>query len=86
MSDRHYLAAWALAYHLTFERKLLGTRKLDGYVAALKRGTDPLEAFGTLVGEPLGRFERGHHAYLRALRADGSRSAGGGARPLAPRR
>lgn len=71
-SDRHYLASWALAFHLTFERRILGTRRLDGYVAGLHRGADPVAAFEELVGEPLRRFEAEHLAYLERLRQDGT--------------
>jgi hypothetical protein len=28
VSDRHYLTSWALAYYLTFDRKILGTKAL----------------------------------------------------------
>jgi hypothetical protein len=70
--DRYYLASWALAFHLTFERKLLGTRALDDYVQALKRGTDPLLAFRDLVGQPLDAFEKQYLKYLQKLRLDGT--------------
>jgi hypothetical protein len=72
VSDRNYLASWALAFHLTFERKILGSKAMDAYVRALKRGTDPLEAFQELVGQPLGKFEKEHLRYLDALRPDGT--------------
>src|SRR5262249_55617728 len=45
VADRHYLASWALAFHLTFERRLLGSEAMDRYVQSLRRGRDPLEAF-----------------------------------------
>jgi hypothetical protein len=70
-SDRHYLAAWALAFYLTFDQKVLGTRALDDYVRALHRGADPVAAFAGLVGRPLPAFEKDFHDYLRHLRADG---------------
>lgn len=72
MSDRHYLAAWALAFYLTFEQGALGTKALDDYVAALRRGTDPLLAFRDLAGKPLPEFEKEFQAYLGRLRADGT--------------
>lgn len=72
VSDRSYLASWALAFFLTFDRKILGTPALDAYVRDLKRGTDPLEAFQTLTGKPLSKFERDFHEYLSHLRPDGS--------------
>jgi hypothetical protein len=72
VSDRYYLASWALAFYLTFDRKKLGTPELDRYVRALKGGADPLAAFGDLVGQPLDDFETAFHHYLRCLRGDGS--------------
>jgi hypothetical protein len=72
VSDRHYLASWALAYYLTFECKVLGTPALDNYVRDLRRGVDPLDAFTKLTGKPLPRFERDFLDYLRHLRPDGS--------------
>lgn len=72
MSDRYYLASWALAYYLTFEMNLLGGKALDEYVQANKRGTDPLEAFRELAGRPLAAFEKDHRAYLSKLRLDGT--------------
>ena len=71
-SDRLYLASWTLAFRLSFERRLLGTKALDEYVRSLGRGADPTEAFRTLVGEPLPQFEREQREYLRHLRPDGT--------------
>src|SRR5262249_4926158 len=51
ISDQYYQASWALAFYLTFERKMLGSPELGRYVHVLKeQGTDPLAAFCTLVG------------------------------------
>lgn len=72
LSDRSYLASWALAYYLTFERKLLRTRAFDDYIHALGRGTNPVEAFRTLVGQPLPQFEKQFRNYLEHLHADGT--------------
>jgi len=71
-SDRMYLASWALAHYLTFERKVLGTPALEAYVKELKRGGDPLGAFRDLVGQPLEAFEKDFHGYLQRLRQDGT--------------
>lgn len=71
-SDRIYLASWALAFYLTFERRLLGTRQLDDYVQALRKGSDPATAFRDLVGQPLPEFEKEHFEYLKHLRPDGT--------------
>lgn len=73
VANQHYLTAWALAFYLTFERRLLGTERLDAYAARCARPeTDPLWAFQQLVGEPLPQFERAFHQYLRLLQPDGS--------------
>lgn len=71
ISDRYYLASWALAFYLTFDRKLIGTPALDAYVRQLQRGADPLEAFGELTGQSLSAFERDFLHYLNHLRFDG---------------
>jgi hypothetical protein len=76
ISDQYYLASWALAFYLTFERKMLGTPGLDRYVQALKvQDADPLAAFTSMVGRPLAEFEKSWHKYLLDLRPDGA--AGG---------
>jgi hypothetical protein len=67
IAARHYLTSWALAYYLTFDRQLLGTRALDQYVEALTHEVDPLEAFAQLVGQPLARFEEDFHEFLKKL-------------------
>ncbi len=72
VSDRYYLSSWALAFYLTFEQPVLGTRAMDDYVHALKRGRDPLLAFRDLVGKPLKKFEAEYLDYLRKLRPDGT--------------
>jgi hypothetical protein len=76
-SDRHYLASWALAFYLTFERKLLGTRALDDYVHALRRGGDPAVAFQQLVGQPLTAFAKQYEIFLQHLTPDGRAGTGG---------
>lgn len=76
VSDRYYLASWALAFYLTFDRKLLGTPALDTYVRQLKRGTNPLDSFRELTGQPLAAFERDFLNYLKRLYPDGR--VGGG--------
>jgi hypothetical protein len=74
-ADRHYLASWALAYFLTFQRHKLGTPEMDEYVRTLKHGADPVEAFRALVKEPLPEFEEELHRFLRCLRSDGTTGA-----------
>jgi hypothetical protein len=71
-SDRYFQASWALAYYLTFGRKLPGHEAVDRYVQALQRGTPVNEAFQQLVGQPLSEFERQFQQFISALRPDGS--------------
>jgi hypothetical protein len=66
-SDSYYLSSWALAFYLTFERRLLGGKAMDAYVASLHRGVDPLDAFAELVGQPLSEFDKEFRAYLARL-------------------
>ena len=71
-SDRSYLNSWALAFYLTFDRRLLGTQTLDEYVRDLKAGAHVQQAFEKLVGKPLPSFEEDFRRYLLALREDGT--------------
>jgi hypothetical protein len=70
-SDRHYLAAWALAYYLTFERRLVAGESLDAYLKELERGGGPLDAFQGMTDEGLSRAEAKWHDYLKRLRPNG---------------
>jgi hypothetical protein len=72
ISDRYYLASWSVAFYLTFDRKVLGTKALDEYVKALQHGVEPQEAFRTLVGMPLPQFEKQFQQYLKQLLQDGT--------------
>jgi hypothetical protein len=73
LSDRYYLASWALAYYLATHGKKLGSPELDRYVLALKKpGTEPLAAFEQFSGRPLPAFEKAYLQYLRKLKANGS--------------
>jgi len=71
VSDRTYRTAWAAAFYLTFERRLVGGKEFDDYLKALNTGTDPLTAFETWVGQPVAAFETDWHRYLSKLRPDG---------------
>jgi hypothetical protein len=71
-SDRAYLTAWAVTSYLTFDRRLVGAKPFDAYLAAVNGGADPVAAFEKLVGKDLPAFEAGFRAYLAALRPDGS--------------
>jgi hypothetical protein len=68
-SDRYYVASWALAYYLTFERRLLAGKAMDEYVSALHRGGDARAAFREFVGQPLPEFEKEFHVYIERLPA-----------------
>jgi hypothetical protein len=56
VSDRHYLTSWALAFYLTFERRMLGSAALDAFVKHCAEGIEPGKAFEELIGEPLSKF------------------------------
>jgi hypothetical protein len=71
-TDRTYLTAWAAAYYLLFERRVVGTKELDDYLIAVNTGTDSVKAFETLVGQDLATFEKDWHEYLKKLQPDGS--------------
>ena len=71
-TDCTYLTAWAVAHHITFSRRLLGTKEFDDYLIAVNTGTEPAKAFETLAGQPLAEYEKSWHEYLRALQPDGS--------------
>jgi hypothetical protein len=71
-ADRAYLTSWALAYHLTFERRLIGTGAFKAYLVAVNSGGDPRAAFAKLVGQDLATFEKDWHSYLLRLRPDGT--------------
>lgn len=71
-ADRAYLTSWALAYYLTFDRRVIGTDAFRKYLVAVNSGGDPRQAFADLVGQPLPAFEKDWHAYLLKLQSDGS--------------
>jgi hypothetical protein len=72
LADRHYLTSWALAFYLTFDKRLLGTKALDSYLKVQGRSAEPIEAFQKLVGKPLPQFEKEFHEYLTRLQPDGT--------------
>ncbi|MGL4421234.1 MAG: DUF1570 domain-containing protein [Gemmataceae bacterium] len=71
-SDRAYLTAWAVAYHLTFERRVLGTSTLDAFLRQCARGGDPRAAFATLVGTDLSTYQTELARYFTKLQPDGT--------------
>jgi hypothetical protein len=72
-SERHYLNSYALAYYLTFDRRILGTPALEKYVQARKRGVDELVAFSALIGnKSIAQFEKDYQEFLLRLQADGT--------------
>ena len=71
-ADRAYLTSWALAYYLTFQRRLIGTEAFRKYLVAVNSGGDPRQAFAELVGQELPAFEKDWHAYLLRLKDNGT--------------
>jgi len=71
-SDRVYLASWALAAYLTFDRRLLGTAALDEFVRSVHENQKPEAAFARLVGQKLPDFEKDFHSWLTRLQTNGS--------------
>jgi hypothetical protein len=71
-ADRTYLCAWAVAFHLVFERHLFGTAELDRYLTAINSGGEPGPAFERLVGKSLADYDAELASYIERLRPDGS--------------
>jgi len=71
-TNRAYLTSWALAYYLTFDRRVIGTNEFKKYLIAVNSGGDPRKAFSTLVGKELSVFEKEWHTYLLRLQSDGT--------------
>lgn len=67
-SQRHYLYAWGLAYHLAFQENLLGTGRLDQYVSPVAQKLSPLARFESLVKQPLPKFEQRWREAMAAAR------------------
>ncbi len=72
VSDRHYYTSWALAFYLTFERRLLGSAALDHFVQQINQKIDAPKAFEELIGEPIEKFEPEFRKYILYLQADGT--------------
>lgn len=71
-TNRAYLTSWALAYYLTFDRRVIGTDGFRKYLVAVNSGGDPRQAFAELVGQELNAFEKDWHDYLLRLQSDGT--------------
>ena len=67
-SHRYYGYAWGLAYWLTFEQNLLGTKALDEYVAKAAGQEPSVARFEKLVGLPLAKFEPRWRKYVAGLK------------------
>jgi flagellar biosynthesis chaperone FliJ len=72
ISDQHYLTSWAVAFYLTFDRRLFGSEAMDQYVRRLAEKADAREAFEALTGQKLPQFEKDFARYLQDLQPDGS--------------
>jgi hypothetical protein len=72
VSDRHYYTSWALAFYLTFERRLLGSEALDHFIKQVNDRVDARKAFEELIGESVDKFEPEFRKYILYLQADGS--------------
>jgi hypothetical protein len=75
LADRYYLTSWALASFLTFHCKVLNGKNLDAYAQDTFRKTDPVQAFGTMVGrdpKQLMEFEQEFRFYVGHLRPNGT--------------
>jgi hypothetical protein len=71
-SERAYLASWALAAYLSFDRRLLGSASLDAFVMAVNRGDNAETTFTKLCGQKLPEFEAEFHAWLMKMPVEGS--------------
>lgn len=71
-SKASYLAAWAVAHHLAFGRRAIGTEAFEVYLQSLKTGTSPRVAFEKLIGKDLAAYEAELQDYLRRLQPDGT--------------
>ena len=67
-SSRYYGCAWGLAYYLTFEQNVLGTKALDEYVAKVAGHEPPAARFEKLAGVPLSQFEPQWRKFVTGLK------------------
>ena len=71
-SDRAYLASWAAASYLMFDRRILRSGGLDGFVKSVNDGGDAEAAFAKLVGQGVAEFDRDFRDWLARLKPDGT--------------
>ena len=70
-ASRAYLLSWAVTFHLTFERRTLGTPEFTKYLETLNTGGDPVAAFEVWVGQDLPAFEAELRDAVLRLTPDG---------------
>ncbi len=71
-ADRAYLSGWALAHYLTFDRRLIGTKAFEKYLAAVNTGADPRAALAGPAGPAVAALARGRPGDLGRGGAGGS--------------
>ena len=71
-ASRAYLVSWAVTFHLTFERRNLGTAEFTAYLEAVNTGGDPVAAFEAWVGQDLPAFEAELRDTVLRLTPDGT--------------
>ncbi len=71
-ADRTYLASWALAFYLTFDRKLLGKEPMHQFVLMAGSAKDQAALFERMIDQPLPEFEKQFRDYWLRLRPDGT--------------
>jgi hypothetical protein len=67
-SARLYLYSWGLAYYITFEQPLLGSKAFEEFVDAESARVAPIARFEKLVGMPLPQFEKRWRAAMLKLK------------------
>jgi hypothetical protein len=67
-SRLNYAGSWGLAYYLTFQCQLTGSRAMDQFVSRSGEIDSPVGRFEALVQTPLPEFEAQWRAYITALK------------------
>ncbi len=71
-SDRAYLTSWAVAAHLMFAKRAMGSDSLVTYLKSLNSGGDPVKAFETWVGKDVAAYEKELAEYLGKAKTNGA--------------